>query len=144
MKVTLLLCDFAQAVQGKLYVLGGGWSIKGANSPMAIALKIEVPWSEANRRHRWALELRDAEGQGVEVNTPEGKQPVRLEGQLEVGRPAGLPEGTPLDSATAINMGPMPLEPGSRYEWRLSINDHSEPDWYLSFLVRGHGPEGEQ
>ena len=27
MKTTLLLCDYAQEVGGKLYVLGGGWSI---------------------------------------------------------------------------------------------------------------------
>ena len=27
MKILLMLCDAAQAVDGKLYVLGGGWSI---------------------------------------------------------------------------------------------------------------------
>ena len=29
MKVTILLADAAQAVEGKLFVLGGGWSVTG-------------------------------------------------------------------------------------------------------------------
>ena len=44
MKVTMLLADAAQAVNGKLYILGGGWSVAGPDpTPMAIALKMEVP-----------------------------------------------------------------------------------------------------
>src|SRR5712692_6126152 len=58
MKVTMLLADAAQAVNGKLYILGGGWSVTGpAPSPSAIALKIEVPWDEANTRHKLTLDL---------------------------------------------------------------------------------------
>ena len=54
MRVTLMLADSAQAVEGKLYILGGGWSLVGPEpTPMAIALKIEVPWDETNRRHTW-------------------------------------------------------------------------------------------
>ena len=36
MKATLLLADAAQAAEGKLYVLGGGWSVTGPGpAPMA-------------------------------------------------------------------------------------------------------------
>ena len=28
-KVTMMLADAAQAVEGKLYILGGGWSVTG-------------------------------------------------------------------------------------------------------------------
>ena len=39
MKITLLLCDHAQEVGGKLYVLGGGWSIyRGTPVTMALAV----------------------------------------------------------------------------------------------------------
>src|SRR5207244_5203833 len=39
-KVTILLADAAQAVEGKLYVLGGGWSTTGPDpAPMARAIK---------------------------------------------------------------------------------------------------------
>ena len=40
----MLLADFVQAVQGKLYVLGGGWSVTGPGAvQMGIAVKIEGP-----------------------------------------------------------------------------------------------------
>jgi hypothetical protein len=41
----MLLADAAQEAAGKLYILGGGWSVTGPQMPpMAIALKIDVPW----------------------------------------------------------------------------------------------------
>lgn len=136
MKVTMFLCDFAQASDGKLNILGGGWSVKGENSPMAVALKIEVPWSEANRRHQWRLRLVDSDGQIVTVETPVGPQPIELAQTFEVGRPPGLPEGSPLDVVAAVNVGPIPLPEGQRFEWRLAVNDETEGDWHVSFLTR--------
>ena len=139
MRVTLLLADSAAAVEGKLYILGGGWSVTGPGpTPFAIAMKFEVPWSEANRKHRWTLELLDADGKPVSLPVPgsDSDLPVKVEGDLEVGRPPGLREGTPLDFPLAINFGPMPLEPDSRYTWRLTINDDTHEDWVLAFSTR--------
>ena len=98
MRVTMLLADAAQAINGKLYILGGGWSTIGPDPvPSAIAIKIEVPWDEANKRHKLKFELVDADGRPVTVPTPTGEKPVQLEGDFEVGRPPGLKPGTPLD-----------------------------------------------
>lgn len=135
MKVTLLLCDFAQAAEGKLYIAGGGWSVRGPGSPMAVAIRIEVPWIEANRPHTWALSLLTADGEPVVVDTPMGPQPVHVEQPFEVGRPAGLREGTPLDLNLAINFGPIPLPSDQRYEFRLHIDGATQPDWHVSFLT---------
>jgi hypothetical protein len=135
MKVTMMLCDFAEASGGKLYIVGGGWSIKGHDTPMGLALKIEVPWSEANRKHSLKLNLRTNDGQPVLLDTPMGPQALELDAGFEVGRPPGLREGTPLDYPLAINMGPLPLPPDTRMEWRLTINEKSEPDWYVSFVT---------
>ena len=137
MKITLLLADAAQAVNGKLYILGGGWSIMGPDpTPSAIALKIEVPWDEANKRHLMELTLLDGDGQPVIVPTPVGDQPVKLGGEFEAGRPPGLKPGTPLDVVLAINIGPLPLAPDRRYVWRCSIDGKSEEGWQASFTVR--------
>jgi hypothetical protein len=83
------------------------------------------------------LELLDADGQPVEMETEEGQQQVVFfdDVPFEVGRPAGLKPGTPLDFPVAINSGPLPLEPG-RYEWRLTIDDEADDDWRLPFSVR--------
>jgi hypothetical protein len=122
-KIVMLLADAAQAVAGKLYVLGGGWSITGpAPTPCAIALKFEVPWEAANRRHKVRIELLDSDGQPVLVPGPESPQPMLITADLEVGRPPGITPGTPLDSTFAIGIGPIPLKPG-RYEWRCTVAD---------------------
>ena len=136
-KVTLLLADAAQAVDGKLYVLGGGWSITGPDpQPMALAIKIEVPWHQANERHTCSVALMDADGQPVELETPDGLKPLELEAQFEVGRPPGVKPGTPLDVVLAVGLGPIPLAPDSRFTWRLSIDGETEEDWYASFTTR--------
>lgn len=137
MKITLLLADAAQAVNGKLYILGGGWSIIGPDpTPSAIAIKIDVPWDEANRRHSLQLTLTDADDQPVMVPTPTGDRPVEVSGEFEVGRPPGLKPGTSLDVVLAINIGPLPLQPNTRYVWRCSIDGGSAEDWQLTFTTR--------
>ena len=137
MKVTILLADAAQAAEGKLYILGGGWSITGPDpSPMALAIKIEVPWDQANTPHTCRLELLDSDGQSVEAETPEGEQPIFFEANFEVGRPPGVKPGTPIDLPLAVNMPPVPLEAAGRYEWRLSIDGRTEPDWRVAFSTR--------
>jgi len=141
MKVTIMLADFAQAVNGKLYIMGGGWSIAGPQTnPSAIAVKIEVPWNEANRKHSLKLELLDADYRPVLLPTPNGNSPLVISGDFEVGRPAGLLPGTPIDVPLAFNIGPLPLDPGQRYIWKLSINDQAGEDWEVRFSIRPAGP----
>jgi len=135
MMATILLADAAQAIDNKLYVLGGGWSITGPDpSPSALAIALKVPWDEANRRHDLLVELLDADGRAVAVGPEE--RPVMIESHFEVGRPPGLRPGTPIDLALAVNLGPVPLPPGARYEWRLSIDGHSEAHWHAAFSTR--------
>jgi Family of unknown function (DUF6941) len=139
-KTTLLLADFAQVAEGKLTVVGGGWSVTGPEpTPFAIAILVQVPWDQANVRHTLRLELLDADGNAVTIETDEGEEePILFFDDLvfEVGRPPGLKPGTPLDFPLAVNSGPLPVEPGGRYEWRLSIDGRSDEDWRLPFTTR--------
>lgn len=134
MRVTMLLADAAQEVNGKLYVLGGGWSVTGPDiPPMSLAIKLDVPWSEANQSHRFEIVLVDTDGHPV--GTEGGGPGVRVDGTFEVGRPAGLPAGSDIDFAFAVNVPPFPLPPG-RYAWQLSIDDGTREDWLRPFQVR--------
>ena len=136
-KLTMLLADSAQALGGKLYILGGGWSITGPDPvPSAIAIKIDVPWDEANRKHKLQITLLNADEQPIVVPTPVGQQKVEVSGDFEVGRPVGMKAGTPIDLAFAFNIGPLPLPPGGRYIWRCSIDGKSEEDWQVAFSTR--------
>src|SRR5262245_49386968 len=137
MKAVVILCDSAQVADGKLNILGGGWSICGPDPvQMALAVKIDVPWDQANQPHRIALWLQDADGQPVTLPGPEEDQQLRIEGQFETGRPAGLPEGVALDVPLALNLGVLPLSPGSRFTWKLEIDGNSEDSWEVSFTTR--------
>ena len=137
MRVTMLLCDAAQVADGKLYILGGGWSLIGpAPMPSAVALKIDVDWTEADRAHHWELYLVDEDGQPIIAETPDGPQAIEVRGDFEVARPAAVPEGSPVDVALALNFGPLPLAPSTRYTWRLAIDGESHEDWVLAFSTR--------
>jgi hypothetical protein len=38
MEASLILCDYADAVNGKLYLSGGGWTTLVADQPASVAL----------------------------------------------------------------------------------------------------------
>jgi hypothetical protein len=137
-KATLLLADYAVVSDGKLTVVGGGWSQTGPEpASFGIGLLIQVPWDQANTVHSFSVQLLDADGAHVAFETEdEGEQPVSFGGDFEVGRPPGLKPGTPLDFPVAVNSTPLPLEPGL-YEWRLTIDGEGRQDWTLPFTVRG-------
>ena len=44
--------------------------------------------------------------------------------------------GTALDFVVAINIQPLPLEPGRQYAWQLTIDGDSQDDWRLPFSTR--------
>jgi len=135
-RVTILLADHAQVANDKLYLLGGGWAFTGPQvaGPMGLAVLIEVPWDQANRPHKLKLELQDADGQLPLV--PPANQPLVVEGDLEVGRPPGHPEGTPLNVPFALNVPGLALPPGARYVWVLYIDGDTSPEWQVAFNVR--------
>jgi hypothetical protein len=136
-RVTMMLCDSAQVADGKLYILGGGWSLIGPDpTPTAIALKVDVDWTEVERSHHWELFLLDEDGQPIIAPTSDGPQPIEVRGDFEVGRPETVPPGSPIDVALALNFGPLPLDPGIRYNWRLVIDGETNEDWVLPFTTR--------
>ena len=82
-------------VRGDHRCLGGGWTLADAGgAPSALALKIEVPWNDTNRRIEVKVELLTADGQPVLADILGQQVPIALLTQIEVGRPAGAIHGT--------------------------------------------------
>jgi hypothetical protein len=134
----MMLADAAQEVNGKLYVLGGGWSVTGPGlPPMALAVKLDVPWSDANTLHEFEIRLVTADGHPVQVEDDDEALEVRIVGKFEVGRPPGLPPGSDIDFAFTVNVGPLPLASG-RYAWQLWIDGATAEEWQRPFQVRSH------
>lgn len=129
----MLLCDAAEEVGGKLYILGGGWgTINRPDSPVnvAVAVLIAVPWNQANELHDIALRLMTADGDQVEVDD----QPVGAEGQFEVGRPPHVKAGTDLNVPLTFSFNGIFLPEGG-YRFELSI-DGTQVD-IAPFRVQG-------
>jgi len=137
MNITMLLADAAQVADGKLYILGGGWSLTGPMpAPSGIAIKIEVDQHEFDKNHHWELFLEDADGQLVQFDTPEGAQSIEVRGDFTATNAPDAQPGTPVVIPIAVNFGPIPLPPNGRYTWRVVIDGESLPGSVASFTTR--------
>lgn len=137
MDVVLLLADSAQTDSngGKVHALGIGWDqTSSPTAPAAVIALVKVPWSETNQKHHLTLQLRDADGHPVQLQTPIGEQAIQLDAEFEVGRPPGIVSGTIQTVKIAPTIGPMPLPPG-RYEWHAEIDNSSQESWVAPFTV---------
>jgi predicted RNase H-like HicB family nuclease len=111
--------------------------VSSVQAASAIAMLLQIPWSQSNRKILFSLGLYSADGKPVNQPGPAGDPvPVLVRGELEVGRPPGIPEGSMLDAPLAINIQSLVLAPGQRHCWELEINDEKREDWRLAFFVR--------
>lgn len=101
---SFFLADAAEAINGKLYVMGGGFDtmIAPAGFPhqvrVSLAAILRVPWDHTNRR----LPLK------AYIETTDGEEVAGiLEGEAEAGRPAGVARGGDVVMAFA---GPVQFE----------------------------------
>jgi hypothetical protein len=121
MDVTLLLCDSAEALNGKLYVMGGGWNMlysSGTPVRLALAILIAVPWDETNQRSALRIELVTSDGEQVSNNGQE----VSATAEFDVGRPPGVKPGSTINAPLAINFDGLILDEGG-YEFVVKLGD---------------------
>jgi hypothetical protein len=113
----MLLCDAAQEVNGKLYIIGAGWTNlvqPDMPSSMALGIIVHFEWNETNRKQPIELELQTDNGEVVEIDG----QPVRVATTMEVGRPPGVKPGTEINAALASSFHGLSL-PAGGYVWIL-------------------------
>ena len=85
----LILADRAEAINGKLYMMGGAWdrlTVKDFNVPAALGMAIGViiPWTSTNEDHTLKVHLEHEDGTTI---LPQ------IEGRLNTGRPANAIPG---------------------------------------------------
>ena len=141
MHAVVLLADSAQSDGSKIHALGIGWSVTSSPTPpTALIVFVKVPWTAANVKHSFQLQLLTSDGQPVllgEDPVTNEAAPLLIQGDFELGRPPGIPHGMALDQSFAVNMGSLPLPAGQMYEWRLEIDGHHDETWSAKFFVRG-------
>jgi hypothetical protein len=128
----MMLADGAQALGGKLYVLGGAWNRlhlprlpSRPGKPFDIAVGIRVPWHLTNRQFVFGLQLLDADGNPVGDDGPIGIE-------MEAGRPPGLRQGT--EQLLVFSLTASPEFPrAGMYAFEATID--SEPKATTAFEV---------
>jgi hypothetical protein len=122
MDVTMVLCDFAESINGKLYIMGAGWEQLRANSPapVAVALIVTVPWDQTNVQHELVMELADEDGHRIALGEPPQEVVQRV--SFEAGRPPGVKPGTGQNAPLALRFNALPL-PAGRYSFVVHIDD---------------------
>lgn len=121
MDATVLLADYAEAINGKLYIQGGGWDRYPASTgpvTCALAIMFRFRWDETNQPRKVVIRLMDQDGKVVE---PQAGVPVEIEAMVEVGRPPGVPAGTELTAPIAVKLAGLPLEIG-RYVFTIEVD----------------------
>jgi hypothetical protein len=134
---TIILADAAQvSPDNKLHALGIGWTKTSSpiTAPSAVAIILHVPWDETNRKLRWTLDLFDADGKPVVLQTePEKFSGIHIENQIEVGRPPGVKPGSSINVPFAVNIAPLPLPADQTFAWVLRVGDR---EWRASFATQ--------
>lgn len=135
----ITLCNHAEAVNGLLYISGAGWTdhwrSPDRNGQFGVAhfgvgVSILVPWTETNRRFGLTIRVEGEDGDTEIAN---------MEGELEVGRPPGLPAGSDLRSVLAMNVDTVFPQAGG-YRIIGQVNDDPSTSRTVSFRVVDQAP----
>ena len=95
----LILTDYCEAINGKAYVIGGGWNmLRFSELPtehsFGISFAIDVASDETNEPHTLSLEIQDPDGERL------GEE---LAFEFETGRPPGSVPGQDQRIVLALN-----------------------------------------
>ena len=119
--ILILTADAASVSDGKINMLGGGWTHVGAGvANFTLVVRLDIPWTMTNQQIPWTLSLIDEDGKLYRPDPDH--DPVRIEGELNIERPENAPEGASFDVPMLFPFVGLPLRHGS-YEWVFTLND---------------------
>jgi hypothetical protein len=147
MKVTVFLADAAQSgEQGKVHALGLGWSITNAPTPPhAVVALIDLTRQEVEAGpHTVSIKLFERDEPVVLPDAVGSGQEVGFAGGFTTTMNPDAPEDATARVSIALNVGAgLPLLPGQRFEWRVTIDEKHDPSWVAVFHTRLHAPLAE-
>jgi hypothetical protein len=118
-KILLITADAASISEGKINMLGAGWTrVSAGLANFCVVVRLDIPWSMTNTEIDWSLDLTDEDGRIYEPNEVSGR--LHLEGQVQVERPADMTHGASLEAPLVIPFIQLPLRQGA-LEWRFQI-----------------------
>lgn len=133
----IIMADSAEVVNGKLYLMGGGWDQLVINQQfpvqqlISIAISFSVGWEETNIQHPMEVRVEDMEG----------KQLARVNGVIESGRPRGITPGQAQRVQLAFKL-PLRFEKPDTFSVTAYIND--EMTARTNFRIKAGKQQGQQ
>lgn len=136
----LILADRAEAINGKLYMVGGGFDrVSVAQVPGTanydVALGFLVDYNETNEPHEFSLTVQDEDNSVV--LGPAG-------GRVEVGRPPGMVAGQQ-QRVIIVLRGPFAVAATGNFRWVPVLDGHAEEPtrFRVDHLVLPQGVVGQ-
>ena len=128
----LILADAVEVADGKLFVLGGGWTIwRSGNYPaqvmLGVGLSVLVDWNEAGTGTSYPLNITFADDAGVPIVPP-------VQAQFQVSKPAELPPGTVQRVPFGFNAGIM-LPRTGRYVINALVGSKSRAQVFFDAIL---------
>jgi hypothetical protein len=125
------LADSAEALNGKLYLMGGGWDNINVmdlsrSVPLAIACGVTVPWTSTDDDHRLTLRITSEDGTDV-IPT--------LQANFKTGRPPSMRRGYPAHVPFAIKAEIL-FPAAATYILTAAVDDQADSTRRLPFHVQ--------
>ena len=137
MRIWIELADVARVAEGKLDMLGAGWTMKQPNAPFALGWIVDVPWEDLGKRFEFVIKLVDDDG--AEVLSPTNDPMCRIQGVLETQQTSEIPIGESQRYPHAVMIPPIPLEAGRSYRIEFEVNGETHFEWSRRFQITSPG-----
>lgn len=126
LEVTMVLADAVQSAEGKLWILGAGWSQIQANTPapQGLGIIVHVPFDMTNRPLKLEVSLLDDDGKPIEIEEEE----IGSVTEFEIGRPPGMKAGERSNVPLALRFNGLQHAPGG-YVWECRIDGQPLATW---------------
>ena len=113
----IMLADWAETINGKLYIQGGGWDRKvvvpGQPTDFTIVASIVIPWNATNQPHEFSIAIESEDGTAI--------MPP-LSGSATVGRPPSARPGQDFRTQVAAKIGGVQLPALGTYRVAMTLN----------------------
>jgi len=130
-----LIADHAEAVNGKLYLTGGGWDtlavpeLPAQHPHISLAVVLRIPWTATNQQHTFEIVLVDEDGTSL--------LPETVGGQFEAGRPPGMRSTDDQTAIFALSINGLELKRDGTHIFRLLLDGSPEAEARFKVLLVG-------
>lgn len=144
-RITAMLADSAEAVNGKLYLLGGGWdtlavtTLPTVQSRVAVAVLVHTGWNDTDEPHEVTLHLETEDGVRIPLarNPADPSRPIdTLATRLTTHRSPLIRPGDDQTVPLTFTVNDLLLERAGGFSWVIGVDGEPAERLPMRVLVR--------